>query len=70
MFVSFLFPLEDVMNTFTETIRFDDMEGRYSIQLPWKKNHDTLPSNINVCKKRLKSLNIEIQKFLIAKFLH
>ena len=47
---------DDVMRTFNETIRFDDIEGRYCVRWLWRKPDVKLPQNLNLCKRRLNSL--------------
>ena len=35
---------------------FNKQEGRYTVQLPWKQDRPPLPSNLGLCKKRLRAL--------------
>jgi len=30
--------------------------GSYSLKFPWKENHPPLPTNYNVCNRRMRSL--------------
>ena len=48
-----------VQESFSQTIEFK--EGRYQVQLPWKPTHRALPTNLQLCKKRLKSLVKKLQ---------
>ena len=49
---------DETMKHFKETIKFDYTEGRYIVNLPWQQSYcdKELPSNIAMCKSRLKSL--------------
>ena len=37
-------------------MNFNEQEGRYTVQLPWKQDRPPLPSNLGLCKKRLCAL--------------
>ena len=43
-----------VQDTFNQTISF--REGRYQVELPWKPHHRPLPTNLELCRKRLTNL--------------
>ena len=43
-----------VQEEFTQSIHFK--EGRYEVTLPWKPTHRPLPTNLELCKRRLTSL--------------
>ena len=47
---------DTVMQQFKETIRFDDDERRYVVQLPWKRSDVQLQDNYLLCKRRLRVL--------------
>lgn len=48
-----------VQEEFTTKIEFVD--GRYEVQLPWKKSHPMLPDNYQLCLKRLRSLGRQLK---------
>ena len=37
-------------------------DGTYSLRLPWKENHPTLPSNLSVCTRRTRSMAHRLAK--------
>ena len=45
---------QSVQDTFTQQIQFQN--GRYQVTLPWKPTHRPLPTNLQLCKKRLAGL--------------
>ena len=47
---------DGVLRNFNESVSFIKQEGRYSVQLPWKQDRSPLPSNLGLCKKRLRAL--------------
>ena len=50
------FKVEDeVLRHFNESVSFNEQEGRYTVQLPWKQDRPSLPSNLGLCKKRLRA---------------
>ena len=46
---------DEVLRHFNESVRFNEQEGRYTVQLPWKQDRPPLPSNLGLCKKRLRA---------------
>lgn len=48
-----------VQEKFLQSIKLQ--EGRYEVKLPWKTTHRPLPSNLQLCKKRLQSLMKKLQ---------
>ncbi|XP_015591326.1 uncharacterized protein LOC107265917, partial [Cephus cinctus] len=52
---------ETVFAEFLETVVFNS-EGRYEVELPWKKNHAPLVDNKSVAIKRLDSLVTKLKK--------
>ena len=49
-----------VQAAFNETVTFE--EGRYTVRLPWKEVHATLPDNFRISNKRLMSLTLKLEK--------
>ena len=47
---------------FEETVRFNEATCRYQVRLPWKDNTMSLPPNLRICKKRLRSLLNRLNK--------
>ena len=47
---------DEVLRHFNESVSFNEQEGRYTVQLPWKQDRPPLPSNLGLCKKRLRAL--------------
>ena len=47
---------DEVLRHFNESVSFNEQEGRYTVQLPWKQDRPPLPSNLGLCKKRLCAL--------------
>ena len=47
---------DEVLRHFNESVSFNEQEGRYTVQLPWKQHRPPLPSNLGLCKKRLCAL--------------
>ena len=45
---------------FNENVRFSGR--RYEVQLPWKENHPTVPSDYELCVNRLRSLQRKLLK--------
>lgn len=41
---------------FNKTVSFNEIEGRFTVQLLWKQDRPTLPSNLVLCKGRLRAL--------------
>ena len=41
-------------------------DGSYSLRFPWKQNHPPLPSNYNVCERRIRSLAKQLADILQA----
>ena len=52
----------DVQKRFQETITFNTDTKRYNVRLPWKDNRQNIPSNLNLAKKRLNSLQHTLTK--------
>lgn len=46
----------EVLWHFNKTVSFNEIEGRYKVQLLWKRDRITLPSKLGLCKKRLRLL--------------
>ena len=51
---------KDVYEDLVENIQFNG--ERYSVKLPWKAGHQTLPSNYQLCVNRLKGLKRRLDK--------
>ncbi|XP_068757515.1 uncharacterized protein [Montipora capricornis] len=47
---------DEVLRHFNESLSFNEQGGRFSVQLPWKQDRPPLPSNLGLCKKRLRAL--------------
>ena len=47
---------DEVLRHVNELLSFNEQEGRFSVQLPWKQDRPPLPSNLGLCKKRLHAL--------------
>lgn len=41
---------------FNKIVSFNEIEGRFTVQLLWKQDRPTLPSNLVLCKGRLRAL--------------
>ena len=52
----------EVLQSFKESVVFNSQTGRYQVRLPWKDNTMSLPSNLGICKKRLRSLLNRLDK--------
>ena len=48
--------IADSPRHFNKSVSFNEQEGRYTVQLPWKQDRLPLPSNLGLCKKRLHAL--------------
>ena len=46
---------KSVVDSFLDTIKYDDVENAYEVSLPWKPNHPRLPDNYSNATKRLGS---------------
>ena len=53
-------PDRSVLTQFEEKIQFQD--GRYEVSLPWKDPHPVLPTNYQLCLKRLHGLYHRLQQ--------
>ncbi|XP_065642952.1 uncharacterized protein LOC136074548 [Hydra vulgaris] len=51
-----------ILQEFQNGTFFDETSGRYVVQLPFHKNHLTLPDNYSLCVNRLQSLTKKISK--------
>lgn len=52
----------EVLEKFQHDIKFKEKIGRYIVRLPWKEFTNRLPSNLSLCKKRLRSLRQSLDK--------
>ncbi|KAJ8886653.1 hypothetical protein PR048_012865 [Dryococelus australis] len=48
---------------FEESLKWKN--GQYEVELPWKKGHDPLPTNIEVTQRRLKTLEQKLNKLKV-----
>ena len=53
-------PENNFLHGYRKQIEFRD--GQYFTPLPWKKNHSPLPSNLELCKKRLDQVTARLTK--------
>jgi len=53
---------DEMLRHFNESVSFNEQEGRYTVQLPWKHDRLLLPSNLGLCKKRLRALVGRLEK--------
>ena len=51
---------DPVLEEFNQTVRYEN--GRYVVNLPWKKNHPPLINNYGIALRRLESLVFKLQK--------
>ena len=53
---------DEVMQQFEDSIRFDELSGRYTVKLPWQQNVKKIPSNYRLSKSRLYNLVQRLRK--------
>lgn len=49
-------PDKQLLESYIQTSITCQQDGSYSLKFPWKENHPPLPTNYNICNRRIRSL--------------